>query len=87
MTTASKLNHSDSPNQQPLHKRLLQFFLASAITLTFVYGILPAITASVPILSKMHTNLVQNDIDPSRYYYTDVEQVAEGEHYIETAIR
>lgn len=88
MTTAtSQQNGNDTPEEKPLHKRLLQFFLAFGLTLTFVYGVLPAVTASVPILSKMHSYLSINGIDPSRYYYTDVEQVAEGEHYIENAIR
>ncbi len=88
MTTASsRLNRCEAPAQQPLPKRLMQFFLAFGITITFIYGVLPAITASVPILSRMHNSLSQNGIDPSRYYYTDVEQVAEGEHYIENALK
>ncbi|WP_153306547.1 hypothetical protein [Desulfogranum japonicum] len=54
--------------------------------LLFVYGLLPVVTSQVPILAQMHSYLDQNGIDPSRYYYTDVEQVAEGEHYLEIAL-
>ncbi len=87
MTTAIKTSRDDTTLVLPFHKRLIRFLMAFGLTLAFVYGVLPAVTNSVPILSKMHSYLSQNGIDPSRYYYTDVEQVAEGEKYIENAIK
>jgi len=77
----------DSSNAQPLLYRLAKFVLAIGVALFFVYGVLPIVTSQVPILARMRTYLDNNGIDPSRYYYTDVEQVAEGERYLEQAIR
>ena len=34
----------------------------------------------------MSVYLDKNGIDPSRYYYTDVEQVQEGEDYLRTVL-
>lgn len=87
MTSAINQASRDTSVTLPFHKRLIRFLVAFGLTLTFVYGVLPAVTKSVPILSRMHSYLNQNGIDPSRYYYTDVEQVAEGERYIANAIK
>jgi hypothetical protein len=60
------------------------FRLASSLAgILFFFGLaLPLLTRSVPILHHMAENLAENGIDPSRYYYTDVEQVQEGERYL-----
>ncbi len=50
--------------------------------LVFVYVFLPFVTESVGILNKMSQSLDNNGIDPTRYYYTDVEQVKESENYL-----
>jgi len=71
---------------EPFSQRLFKFIITLTLTLIFVYGVLPLITNQVPILAKMHSYLENNGIDPSRYYYTDVDQVEESELYIEQAI-
>jgi hypothetical protein len=56
---------------------------ASLAGMLILFGlVLPHLTRSVPILRHMAENLEENGIDPSRYYYTDVEQVQEGERYL-----
>lgn len=56
------------------------------VALLFVYGFLPLLTSSFDILSTMSEYLDENGIDPTRYYYTDVEQVAEAEHYLQSVL-
>jgi hypothetical protein len=77
----------DSLERLPLINRLVRLILALAFTFLFVYGVLPQVTSRVPILARMRTKLDSNGIAPSRYYYTDVDQVMEGEHYVRQAIR
>lgn len=72
--------------QPPLSRRLGHFALSLSLALLFIYGFLPAMTGAVPVLARMAGYLDQNGIDPTRYYYTDVEQVQEGEHHIATAL-
>jgi hypothetical protein len=55
--------------------------------LVFVYVFLPLLTNSFGILHRMSVYLDRNGIDPSRYYYTDVEQVQEGEDYLRMVLR
>lgn len=55
--------------------------------LFFVYMVLPFLTNSFDVLSRMSVNLDKHDIDPSRYYYTDVKQVKEAEQYLDTVLR
>jgi hypothetical protein len=69
-----------------LTRRLASFCAALLTMLTLIFGVLPLLTNSVDILQKMSVTLADNDIDPSRYYYTDVAQVAESENYLETAL-
>ncbi len=69
-----------------LTRRLTSFFAVLLTMLTLIFGVLPLLTNSVDILQKMSITLADNDIDPSRYYYTDVAQVAESESYLETAL-
>ncbi len=54
--------------------------------LVFVYVFLPFLTESVGILNKMSQYLDNNGIDPTRYYYTDVEQVKEAENYLHSVL-
>lgn len=54
--------------------------------LTFVYGVLPWLTDSVDVLHRMSVVLDEQEIDPSRYYYTDVAQVKESELYLDTVL-
>lgn len=52
----------------------------------FVYVFLPFLTDSFEILHHMSEYLDENGIDPTRYYYTDVEQVKEAELYLDSVL-
>jgi hypothetical protein len=67
-------------------RRLRNFFVSIGVALLFVYGFLPLLTGSFDILSSMSEYLEETGIDPSRYFYTDVEQVAEAEHYLQSVL-
>ncbi len=69
-----------------LLKRWGKLFIFLGLALFFVYGLLPVITKSSPLLEQMALSIEENDIDPSRYYYTDVSQVKEGELYLRDAL-
>ena len=72
--------------EKSLPSRIKKFIITLAVVLTFVYGLLPLLTGSVNILNHMSLSLEENGIDPSRYYYTDVEQVIESEQYLQTVL-
>jgi hypothetical protein len=74
-------------NEERLAVRLKKFVLVMGAALAFVYLFLPMLTNSVGILHRMSVYLDRNGIDPSRYYYTDVEQVQEGEDYLRMVLR
>ncbi len=65
-----------------LPQRAGKFILTLGLAILIIYGLLPRLTEAVPILDRMAGYLDQNGIDPTRYYYTDVEQVREAEHYL-----
>ena len=73
-------------NERSLSVRLKNFMLGLGAALAFVYLFLPFLTHSCGILDRMSGYLDRNGIDPSRYYYTDVEQVKEGETYLRFAL-
>ena len=73
-------------NEKSLSERLRNFALATGAALAFVYVFLPLLTSSCGILHRMSVYLDHNGIDPTRYYYTDVEQVKEGEEYLRFAL-
>ena len=73
-------------NEKSLPVRLKNFVLALGSTLAFIYLFLPMLTNSVGVLHRMSLYLADNGIDPTRYYYTDVEQVKEGEEYLRFAL-
>ena len=73
-------------NEKSLPVRLKNFVLATGTALAFVYLFLPLLTSSCGILHRMSVYLDNNGIDPTRYYYTDVEQVKEGEEYLRFAL-
>lgn len=62
------------------------FCLVLGAALVFVYVFLPYLTNSVGILKRMSVYLDENGIDPTRYYYTDVEQVEEAEQYLQSVL-
>ena len=66
--------------------RLRNFGLVLATTVVVVYIFLPYLTDSVAVLHRMSVYLDENGIDPSRYYYTDVEQVKEAELYLDSVL-
>lgn len=69
-------------NNQEKKRRVGRFLLLLAGTVAFVYGFLPWLTQNQPALRRMAQHLEETGIDPSRYYYTDVEQVSEAEAYL-----
>ena len=74
-------------HEERLSVRLKKFVLVLGSALAFVYLFLPLLTNSFGILHRMSVHLDKNGIDPSRYYYTDVEQVQEGEDYLRMVLR
>lgn len=72
--------------EKSLLVRLKNFVLALGTSLVIVYVFLPFLTRSCGALITMARHLDQTGIDPSRYYYTDVEQVDEGERYLRGAL-
>ncbi len=66
--------------------RLFNFTIILSGVLLFVYVFLPFLTDSFAILSSMSAYLEENGIDPTRYYYTDVEQVKEAEQYLDSVL-
>lgn len=72
--------------EQSFPIRLRNFTLATGVALAFVYLFLPMLTNSFGVLHRMSMYLDNNGIDPTRYYYTDVEQVKEAENYLRIAL-
>ncbi|MBU1641535.1 MAG: hypothetical protein KKG53_13765 [Proteobacteria bacterium] len=72
--------------KKSLLQRLGHFTVALGTALTFVYILLPMLTSSCSVLQRMSFFLDESGIDPSRYYYTDVEQVKESEEYLRTVL-
>lgn len=70
-----------------LPRRLRNFTIVLGTVLLFVYGFLPIFNNSFETLTRMSTYLDDNGIDPTRYFYTDVEQVAEAEDYLDSALK
>lgn len=72
--------------EKNLTTRVARFLLALTVAFSFVYVVLPCLTRQVPILQRMSENLEATGIDPSRYYFTDVEQVKEAEIYLRSVL-
>lgn len=72
--------------KKTLLQRLGRFTLILGTALSFVYVLLPMLTGSCSLLQQMSSFLDESGIDPSRYYYTDVEQVKESEEYLRTVL-
>lgn len=62
--------------------RIKKFIFTVSVVFTFIYGLLPFLTGSFDILHQVSLSLDENGIDPSSYYYTDVDQVMESEQYL-----
>lgn len=73
--------------EKSLPVRLRNFTLVMGLTLLFIYGALPLLTKSVPPLQHMADSLEDTGIDPTRWYFTDVEQVKESERYLNMVLR
>lgn len=69
-----------------MSKKCTRFAASLGACLLFVFVFLPFLTESVGILKKMSSYLDKNGIDPTRYYYTDVEQVREAENYLRSVL-
>ncbi|MBE0584301.1 MAG: hypothetical protein IH612_11150 [Desulfofustis sp.] len=76
-----------STSPRPLPVRIIHFAVLLTGMLFLVYGGLPLLTDSFDILQRMSVTLDSHDIDPSRYYYTDVVQVAESERYLDQVLQ
>ncbi|MBU0971994.1 MAG: hypothetical protein KKC20_15165 [Proteobacteria bacterium] len=72
--------------EKSLRERITRFILVFGLTLAFVYVLLPWVTRSFAPLNRMSLSLEESGINPSSYYYTDVEQVIESEQYLETVL-
>jgi len=72
--------------EKSLTHRIASFFIVFGLTLALIYGFLPWLTGSFGTLTRMSQSLNETGIDPSRYYYTDVEQVKESEQYLRTVL-
>ncbi len=70
-----------------LPQRARNFILSFVAALLFIFVFLPFLTNSFGILSRMAACLDENGIDPSRYYYTDVDQVKEAEQYLTSVLK
>lgn len=66
--------------------RLRDLCVALVVGVGFFQIFLPLLTDAVPILRETAALLEENDIDPSRWYYTDVRQAAEGEAHLRSAL-
>ena len=73
-------------SEKNLSTRIRQFMVTAGLMFSFVYLFLPLLTKSCTPLQHMADCLQETGIDPSRYYYTDVEQVQEGESYLRTVL-
>lgn len=73
-------------NEKKLFERVGSFILVFGLTLFFIYGVLPWVTGSFDILNHMAQSIDETGINPSSYYYTDVEQVIESEQYLRTVL-
>lgn len=80
------MDNMESTANESLAQRLRNFGIATGTALLFVYVFLPFLTRSCDVLNRMSHYLDENGIDPSRYYYTDVEQVQEAENYLESVL-
>lgn len=72
--------------QQNWMHRIAGFVLVFGLTLAIIYGVLPWVTRSFDVLNRLSLSLEETGINPTSYYYTDVEQVIESEHYLETVL-
>jgi len=68
--------------EKTLSDRISRFVIVFGLTLILIYGLLPWLTGSFDVLNRMSQSLDENGINPSSYYYTDVEQVIESEQYL-----
>lgn len=73
-------------DNKSLLARLRIFAITLGVALLFVNVFLPFLTNSFDIMNSMSAYLDENGIDPTRYYYTDVEQAKEAEEYLESAL-
>ena len=73
--------------EKSLPLRLRNFTVVLGLMLLFVYGALPLLTRSCPPLQRMADSLESNGIDPTRWYFTDVEQVKESEQHLDMVLR
>jgi len=73
-------------NEKSLPRRIGMFTIFLGAMLSFVFIFLPFLTNSCTILHSMSEYLADNGIDPTRYYYTDVEQVKESEIYLRSVL-
>lgn len=81
------MTQTTDTRQPSVPRRLFSFTVALVLLLGFIFGALPLLTDSVGILHRMSLVLGEQDIDPSRYYYTDVVQVRESELYLRSVLK
>lgn len=76
----------DAMDEISIFKRITRFIVVISLTLTIIYGILPWLTNSFDVLNHMSQSLDESGINPTSYFYTDVEQVFESEQYLQIVL-
>ncbi len=74
-------------NKASFSIRVRRLLLGLVAMVVFSNVLLPALTRSCDKLEYMATVLDERDIDPSRYYYTDIEAVSEANQNISDTLR
>ncbi|SHO51300.1 hypothetical protein [Desulfopila aestuarii] len=82
----AQMDDMEIATNKSMAQRLCNFVVALGVAVLFVYVFLPYLTRSFGVLNRMSQYLDDNGIDPSRYYYTDVEQVQEAEQYLDSVL-
>ncbi len=74
-------------NEISLRVRVRRLIIGAIAMLFFAIVFLPALTRSCDKLEYMAQVLEEDNIDPSRYYYTDIEAVGDANHEISNTLR
>jgi hypothetical protein len=76
-----------SLTQPSLAIRIRKLVIGIVALLLFSNVFLPALTRSCDKLEYMANALEEQNIDPSRYYYTDIEAVGDANHEVSNTLR
>lgn len=74
-------------SQQPLFLRFGKLLLGIAVIVLFSTVLLPTLTRSCDKLAQLSAMLEEKEIDPSRYYYSDVDKVGDASQELSNTMR